>query len=116
MKVDKFVSVISPLYNNEDSILQFIDDTISVLKDNYTNYELVLVDDNSRDKTVELIVSVLGKYEGIRLLRLSREFGEEIAITAGLESVIGDFTVVMLPHIDPQNSIPEINEKAQQSP
>ena len=108
MKVDKFVSVISPLYNNEDSVLQFIDDTISVLKDNYTNYELVLVDDNSRDKTVELVISVLDKYEGIRLLRLSREFGEEIAITAGLESVIGDFTVVMLPHIDPQNSIPEM--------
>lgn len=108
MKIDKFVSVISPLYNNEDSVLQFIDDTMSVLKDNYTNYELVLVDDNSQDKTVELVISVLDKYEGIRLLRLSREFGEEIAITAGLETVIGDFTIVMLPHIDPQNSIPEM--------
>lgn len=108
MKVDKFVSVIAPLYNNEDSVIQFIEDTISVLKDNYTNYELVLVDDGSRDKTVELVISVLTKYEGIRLLRLSREFGEEIAITAGLETVIGDFTIVMLPHIDPHNKIPEM--------
>ncbi len=107
MKIDKFVSVIAPLYNNADIVVQYIEDTISILKNNYTNYELVLVDDGSIDNTVELAASMLDKFEGIRLLRLSREFGEEIAITAGLETVIGDFTVVMIPHMDPPDKIPE---------
>ena len=108
MKIDKFVSVIAPLYNDEDWVVQYIEETITVLKNNYTNYELVLVDDGSRDKTVERITSVLDQYEGIRLLRLSREFGEEIAIHAGLETVIGDFTIVMIPYMDPPDKIPEM--------
>jgi len=107
MKIDKFVSVIAPLYNSEDIVTQYIEETISILKNNYTNYELVLVDDGSKDNTVNLVASLLGQYEGIRLVRLSREFGEEIAITAGLETVIGDFTVVMIPYIDPPSKIPE---------
>lgn len=107
MKIDKFVSVIAPLYNAEDIIVQYIEDTVTILKNNYTNYELVLIDDGSTDSTVELATSTLDQFEGIRLLTLSREFGEEIAITAGLETVIGDFTVVMLPHMDPPGMIPE---------
>lgn len=107
MKIDKFVSVIAPLYNSEDIIVQYIEDTVTILKNNYTNYELVLIDDGSTDNTVELATSTLDQFEGIRLLTLSREFGEEIAITAGLETVIGDFTIVMLPHMDPPDKIPE---------
>ena len=41
-------------------------------------------------------------------MRLSREFGEEIAITAGLDTVIGDYTIVMLPRMDPPDVIPEM--------
>jgi len=107
MKIDKFVSVIAPLYNAEDIIVQYIEDTVTILKNNYTNYELVLIDDGSTDSTVELATSTLDQFEGIRLLTLSREFGEEIAITAGLETVIGDFTIVMLPYMDPPEKIPE---------
>jgi glycosyltransferase involved in cell wall biosynthesis len=51
---------------------------------------------------------LLGEYEGIRLIRLSREFGEEVAITAGLDTVIGDFVIVMLPRMDPPELIPEL--------
>ena len=108
MKIDRFVSVIAPLYNVEELIVSYIEDTINVLNKHYTNYELVLVDDGSEDNTVELVTSLLNEYEGIRLLRLSREFGEEIAITAGLDTVIGDFTIVMLPHMDPSDKIPEL--------
>ena len=108
MKIDRFVSVIAPLYNAEELITSYIEDTINVLNKHYTNYELVLVDDGSQDNTVEIVTSLLNQYGGIRLLRLSREFGEEIAITAGLDTVIGDFTIVMLPHMDPPEKIPEL--------
>ena len=111
MKIDRFVSVIAPLHDDADIIAAFIRETIPVLRKHYTNYELVLVDDGSLDKTVDIITSLLTEYEGIRLLRLSREFGEEIAISAGLDSVIGDFSVVMIPHMDPPEVIPELVQR-----
>jgi glycosyltransferase involved in cell wall biosynthesis len=108
MKIDRFVSIVATLHNDADIVESYIRDTIPVLRDNYTNYELVLVDDGSRDETVAKVTALLTEYEGIRLLRLSREFGEEVAITAGLDTVIGDFTVVMLPCMDPPDMIPEL--------
>lgn len=108
MKVDRFISVIAPLHDDADIIESYIQDAISVLRENYTNYELVLVDDHSHDETVNKVKGLLTECEGIRFLRLSREFGEEVAITAGLDTVIGDFTIVMLPRMDPPHMIPEI--------
>ena len=72
MKTDRFVSVIAPLFNDEDVVENFIRETILILRENYTNYELVLVDDDSRDQTVERVSRLLSDYEGIRLIRLSR--------------------------------------------
>ena len=108
MKIDRFVSVVAPLQNDADIVESYIRDTVPLLRDNYTNYELVLIDDGSRDETVSVASNLLSEYEGIRLLRLSREFGEEVAISAGLDTVIGDFTVVMLPRMDPPALIPEL--------
>ena len=108
MKVDCFVSIVAPLHDDEEIVRSYVQDTVSVLRKNYTNFELVLVDDYSRDETVKRVSALLTDYEGIRLLRLSREFGEEIAITAGLDTVIGDYTIVMLPRMDPPDVIPEM--------
>lgn len=114
MKTDKFVSVIAPLYNDAKLIPGFVKDVTEVLGNNFTNYELVLVDDYSRDDTVTQVTALLNQYEGVRLIRLSREFGEEIAITAGLDTVIGDFTIVMHPATDPVEKIPELVRQCSQ--
>ena len=114
MKTDKFVSVVVPLYNDAELISDFVKDTVDVLQLNFTNYELVLVDDYSSDDTVVQITNLLDKYEGIRFLRLSREFGEEIAIAAGLDTVIGDFTIVMNPETDPVDKIPDLVQQCSQ--
>lgn len=108
MKIDRFVSVVAPLRNDVDIVQDYVRETLDVLRAHYTNFELVLVDDDSTDGTVEAVSALLGEYEGIRLLRLSREFGEEIAIAAGLDTVIGDYTVVMLPYMDPPDEIPAL--------
>jgi dolichol-phosphate mannosyltransferase len=109
---DCFVSVVVPLRDDASIIDGFIADVMTVLRRNFGNYELVLVDDGSEDDTVERVVALLDQYECIRILRLSRSFGEEVAITAGLDSVIGDFTVIMLPNSDPPELIPEFVERA----
>ena len=104
--------MVAPVYNDSTIIEDFIAEVTTVLQKNYSNYELVLIDDGSEDDTVAKITVLLGKYKCIRLIRLSRRFGEEIAISAGLNSVIGDFTVVMLPNSDPPQLIPKIVDQA----
>lgn len=109
---DCFVSVTAPLYNDADIVESFMEDVISILRREYANYELVLVDDGSTDDTLEKASALLRTHECIRLIRLSRRFGLETAITAGLDSVIGDFVVVMLPDKDPPDMIPQLVERA----
>lgn len=112
MKVECFVSVIAPLHNDGDIVEPFVADVLGVLRNKYTNYELVFVDDGSEHETVDHVTPLLTRYECIRLIRLSRPFGEEVAVAAGLDAVIGDFVVVMLPNSDPPELIPEFVERS----
>jgi polyisoprenyl-phosphate glycosyltransferase len=109
---DCFVSVVAPLRNDSTIVADFVAEVMDVLRANYTNYELVLVDDGSDDDTVAEVTSLLGRYECIRLIRLSRKFGTEIAIASGIDSVIGDFVVVMLPDTDPPRLMPDMVRQA----
>lgn len=105
---DTFVSVVSPLRNDVVIVEEFVREVTTMLRANYTNYELVLVDDGSEDATVAQVLLLLGQYECIRVLALSRSFGEEAAIAAGLDTAIGDFVVVMLPNTDPPGLVPTL--------
>ena len=80
-KSDCFVSVIAPLYNHSQIVEAFVAEVMQVLRNNYTNYELILVNDGSEDDTVEKVALLLRKYECIRLIELSRHFGTEVAIS-----------------------------------
>lgn len=108
-----FVSVVAPLYNDSDVIEPFVAEVMDVLRKNYTNYELVLVNDGSTDDTARKVVGLLSRYECIRLLNLSKSFGTEGAIASGLDSVIGDFTVILDPGEDPPSLIPGLVQRAQ---
>lgn len=112
--IDCVVSVIAPLRDDADIVEAFLDETIAVLSRHYTHWEVVLVDDGSEDDTVERVRKGLDRSDGgsVRLIRLSRSFGQEIAISAGLDSVIGDFVVVMLPDSDPPDAIPAMVDQA----
>jgi glycosyltransferase involved in cell wall biosynthesis len=105
---DCFVSVVAPLKDDEKIVTDFLKEVVEILKTNFSSYELIMVDDGSADKTVSLVEEKLKVFECIRLVRLSRHFGEEVAISAGLDSAIGDFIVVMMPNNDPPFDIPEM--------
>lgn len=109
-----FVSVISPLYNDAKIIPSFITEVMGILRDNYSNYELLLINDGSEDGTIAQIKPLLNQYECIRVISLSKHFGTEIAISSGLDSVIGDIVVIMLPESDPPALIPDLVEKCRQ--
>jgi dolichol-phosphate mannosyltransferase len=113
---DCFVSVVASLYNDADIVEPFVREVLAVLQREYANYELVLVDDGSGDDTAARVSVLLAEERCIRLLRLSRHFGQDIAITAGLDTVIGDFVVVMSPESDPPDLIPEMVERCRRGP
>jgi glycosyltransferase involved in cell wall biosynthesis len=111
-KLDRFISIILPLENCQNFIESFIQDLIPILENNYYDYEVILVDDASTDNTVTIVSNLLKRYKALRLIRLSRHFGENIAISAGLDSVIGDYTIIMNPNTDHPNFIPDMVNRA----
>jgi len=113
-KSDCFISVVSSIRNNADIIKGFITDIAEVLKQNYENYEIILVDNFSTDDTLKIIDGLLDKEKCIRVIRLSKNFGTEIALTAGLESSIGDYVAILDPDSDPPSKIPEMVMLARQ--
>ncbi len=96
-----FVSVVVPLSDDADILESFVDELAGVLRAGWQNYEVVLVDDASRDATRQVALSLLQRHECMRYLRLSKRFGVEAAIMAGLDGVIGDVAVVLQPESDP---------------
>src|SRR5437016_12787264 len=111
-KIDVFVTVVAPLRNDAAIVQQFVREAVSVLDRTYTYYELLLIDDGSSDETVIRVQELLDAVSCIRLIRLSRQFGDEIAIYAGLENAIGDFVVSLMPATDPPELIPDFVDRA----
>ena len=111
MKLNRLISVVVPIYNDDDIIEEYLSETLKVLHDNFSHSELILVDDGSTEAAQKRTLECLDLYEGVRLIQLSRSFGEDIAIAAGLESAIGDYVVVTLAYLDPPDVIPELVNK-----
>ncbi|MES0883546.1 glycosyltransferase family 2 protein [Roseibium sp. SCP14] len=89
------LSVIVPVFNEEDVILHFLEATRPVLDQTGLYYEYVFIDDGSRDKTADILSRQLQDGLPGRLLALSRNFGKEAALSAGLEAAKGDIAVII---------------------
>ena len=107
-----FLSVVVPLEDAGDIVAGFVTELSAVLTEHYRHHEIILVDDGSSDDTGTRLAEVLQRVPDVRVIPLSRRFGEEIAIAAGLDSAIGDFVVVMQPDGDPPAAVPEMVELA----
>jgi glycosyltransferase involved in cell wall biosynthesis len=111
---ESLISIVAPLEaDTPAAVVAFVEETVAVLRDLVTHYEIILVDDGAPAETVASIRALLERYDFVRFLRLSRHFGEETAISAGLDVAIGDYVIVMLPNMDPPALIPEFFERAQ---
>jgi glycosyltransferase involved in cell wall biosynthesis len=109
------VSVVVPLADDVDILEPFVVELLGVLRAGWQNYEVVLVDDGSRDGTREVVGRLLGQHECLRFLRLSNPVGNEVAMLAGLDGVIGDVVVVLQPESDPPALLPRFVEGARSS-
>jgi dolichol-phosphate mannosyltransferase len=112
MLTESLISIVAPLEGEGgDAVEAFIEETIAQLRAIVSHYEIILVDDGTDDDTRDRVKTLLARYDFVRFLRLSRHFGEETAIAAGLDAAIGDYVIVMLPNMDPPTLIPQFFER-----
>lgn len=107
------LSIVAPFFNEEAVLAEYIEKTLAILEKNFTTYELILIDDGSTDQSSFICMPFIRKNANIRLLRLSRNYGHEIALTAGLDYATGDQVIMMdtdLQH--PPELIPDLVQKA----
>lgn len=106
----KKISIIIPAYNEEES-LPFLYERLEKLMNEIKDYEfeVLFVNDGSRDKTLQIIKELRNKDERICYVDFSRNFGKEIAMLAGLDYANGDAVIFMDADLqDPPELIPEL--------
>lgn len=90
-----FISVVIPLYKEDRNLRALLSDVTTALAQTACPFELILVDDGSPDDTWKVIAEEAKTLPALRALRLSRNFGKELALCAGLERARGDLVVAM---------------------
>lgn len=93
MKESFLLSLVVPVFNEQENIIELYNRLEKVLK-NY-RYEIIFVNDGSKDKSVEIINELIYKDKKIKLINFSRNFGHEAATTAGVGYSTGDAVVVI---------------------
>jgi len=112
MSKDFLLSIVIPVYNEENNIKPLLQSLIPVIKP--YNYEVVFVDDGSFDQTVENVKKETAKSQNIKLISFQRNFGHQMALSAGYENVKGDAVITMDADLqDPPQIIPEMVAKWQ---
>jgi dolichol-phosphate mannosyltransferase len=104
------LSVVAPVYDEQELVEQFVARTCAAVAD--YDFELVLVNDGSSDRTPELLDRLAATDPRIRVIHLSRNFGHQAALTAGLEHAAGDLVAMIDADLqDPPELIVEMIER-----
>jgi len=105
------VSIVVPLYNEEENVEILHERILEVLTSNHIDYEIIYVDDGSNDNTLQLLDMLQSKYKNILVLSLRRNFGQTAAFAAGFDFARGDIVITMDGDLqnDPQD-IPRLIE------
>ena len=91
---DPLVSCLLPAFNEEGNILPMLHTLHMLFAEQGLRHELIVIDDGSRDATVEKVLSEINQLP-VTLLQLSRNFGKEIALSAGIDQANGDVAVLI---------------------
>jgi len=91
------LSIVIPLYNEQDNVAPLVERCVAIARalDDAPSYEIILVNDGSTDLTVERIREEIARHEHIVLVSLSRNFGHQVAATAGIDLAMGEAVVLM---------------------
>lgn len=107
--IDIGISVVVPVYNEQENLDYLFQRLLGVLQSLGLTYEIICINDGSRDDTLKGLVDYHHKYPEIKIVNLSRNFGKEIALSAGLDYTQGKVVVIIDADLqDPPELIEEL--------
>ena len=108
------ITLVVPCFNEQDTIDHFLQELRQVLTSSKLEYEILFIDDGSRDDTLQLLTDRSEQDSHIKVLALSRHFGKDAALSAGFDHASGDAVIPIDVDLqDPVQLIPQMVEKWQ---
>ncbi len=108
------ISVVVPIFNEKDSILELCNELTKILKQ-YSEWEVIFVDDGSTDGSAERLIELAGKEKNIKLIQLHRNYGKSAALAEGFKYAAGDYVITMDADLqDDPNEIPNLVNKIEE--
>lgn len=109
------ISVVVPVFNEETNVEEMHRRCSAVLTDSTAAHEIIFVDDGSTDNTLRKLKEIAATDEHLKILSFSRNFGHQLAVTAGLEHAEGNAVIIMDGDLqDPPELIPDMIDKWRQ--
>lgn len=93
--MEKLLSLVVPAFNEEEAMEQSFERTCRAMSSIGYPFEIIYIDDGSRDRTWEIISRLAREHEEVKALRFSRNFGHQLAVTAGMDEAKGDAVIIM---------------------
>ena len=90
-----YVSVVVPLYTEEESLRELLDEIENVTKQMGKAYEVIFVDDGSSDGSFEVLKQLHSRHKQIKVIRFRRNFGKSAALSVGFREAAGEFVITM---------------------
>lgn len=113
--MNKLISIVAPMYNEGEVLDIFFSELEKCFVSINYDYEVICVNDGSNDNTYDLLKSKLYENNAIKVINLSRNYGKEIALTAGIDYATGHAIIPIDCDLqDPVNIIPKLIEKWEQ--
>ncbi len=110
-----YYSIVIPVYNEEGNLTELHRQLSAVLKDKNRPYEMIFVNDGSKDKSLSVLLELNGKDKKVKIINLSRNFGQQAAVMAGLEAAKGEVVVTTDADLqDPPEILGQMLEKINQ--
>lgn len=112
MNVSAYLSVVVPIYNEKENLSEFIDRCLAACKTTNRSFEIILVDDGSRDGSRDVILQAADRHSEITAVILNRNYGQHAAVVAGLELSKGEIAVTLDADLqNPPEEIPNLMRK-----
>ncbi len=109
------ISVVSPVFKAEKILTELVKRIDVMMQDAHLRYELILVNDSSPDNSWEVMKRLVNLYPELKLIELSRNFGQHYAIRAGVDYAVGEYVIVMDCDLqDDPNAITALYQKARE--
>lgn len=109
------ISVVIPLYNESKNVFELLNRLNKVLS-NFNEFEIIFVNDGSTDDTLEKLLTISSSNKSIKIISLSRNFGHQIALSAGIDFISKENAILMDGDMqDPPELIPDLINKLKQN-